>query len=768
MAATRHESRAVRFWCASVAAIGAGALVLAGGMSHGTLVRRIPLLAFFWLEVAILQVIPVRLTWDDEGEDLALDEAFFVPMSILLTPFATALALGLAMAVGQVYKRSPPLKALFNIGQTLTSAALGLAVVGAIRGHAPTTAPRAILAAATGGLVYALASAVAVALIIAAAQRIPVVRALSEGTRLRVATWGGSISFGVLVLVATARYPSAVFLSPAPIIALQVGYSSAVVQGRERRRVEELYAAMSSMRSGMDVPQILERLSSSAIGLLDARSAQVVDPSTAPPTGALRTDVGTGTVLDVVRPPTGNPWSRRDRQLARTIAEVAESAVEKAQLFEDVKRQTLYDALTGLPNQVLFEDRVVHAITQAARAGTEAAVACVDMDNIKRINESLGHAAGNELLVAAGQRLTEVVRASDTVARMSGDEFVLLMPSTGAVDAASVGEKLVDAFSEPFDVAGHRVYCGASVGIALFPLHATAYASLLQRSALALFEAKARGRGSWCLYTPSMGAVTDARINLEAELRNALDTEELRVFFQPQVSLSSGRLIGAEVLVRWQHPTQGLLGPGEFVPLAEELGLIHVIDRWVLRAACAQMRSWRKAGLPPIRISVNLSGAELAHRGLVDGILADIGDHDVPTSQIELEVTETVAAQEGPDVHEVLQRLRDSGVGVAIDDFGTGHSTLARLGSFPIDVLKIDKSFIDEIGDGQPGDAPLVLAVLAMAQSLNLQVVAEGVERVEQLCFLRDHGCDRAQGYLVGRPAPAAQLERLLIRGQAD
>ncbi len=277
--------------------------------------------------------------------------------------------------------------------------------------------------------------------------------------------------------------------------------------------------------------------------------------------------------------------------------------------------------------------------------------------------------------------------------------------------------------------------------------------------------AKDQGRGTWRLYAPSMSTVTDARMGLEMDLRNAFEGDEFRVFYQPQVDLSSGAVVGAEALVRWQHPTQGLLGPVQFIPLAEDLGLVRLIDRWVLRAACAQVQAWRVAGLPPLRISVNLSGAELGHHGLATNILRAIDDYDIPAAQLELEVTETIALHEGAETQLVLQQLRDHGVGVAIDD--TGHSTLARLGSFPFDVLKIDKSFIDPIGSAR-SDAPLVLAIIAMAHSLNLDVVAEGVERVEQLWYLRDHGCDRAQGYLLGRPVPASQLERVVGRIQGS
>ena len=318
----------VTLGCLIAGVLGAAGLVATVALGPHGLVRRIALLGFFCLELAILQIIPLRFTRDEEGEDLALDEAFFVPMALLLTPFETALALGIAMAAGQVYKRSPGLKALFNIGQTLASAAVGLAVFEALRGGAGSAAPRAIAAAAGGGVAYAGASSVAVSLIIAAAQRISVRHALFEGTALRTATWGGSISFGLLVFLATWHYLWAVLLTLAPVVALQLGYSSAVAQRHERHRVEELYAGAASVRSSMDPPEILERLRGAFLRLLDAQSAELVDPKVEAAGGALRTQIGAGVVVDVVRPGGGPLWTDRDRQLAGTIAEVAESAIE--------------------------------------------------------------------------------------------------------------------------------------------------------------------------------------------------------------------------------------------------------------------------------------------------------------------------------------------------------------------------------------------------------------------------------------------------------
>jgi diguanylate cyclase (GGDEF)-like protein len=755
--------------CLLAGLAGAAALLASAGFAGPALAPRLDIVAFFFIALTVLQVIPIRIFHAEEREDVSLREAFIVPMVLLLAPWQTVLLVGLSTALAQGIRRAAPLKALFNIGQTMVAGGVAVAVVAAVRGATPGVSGQALAAAAVAGFAYALVSAVAVAGVIAVSRGFSFRAVILEAAGLRLATWAGSVSFGALILAAYAHLHWALLLTVAPILALQVGFTSAIGQRRGRQQVESLYRAAAEVRSGIDREEILARLLAAAIPLLDARESRYVElgaggepaPGAEPvadPDRLLRTPVTEELALEVVRAPAAGRWSDADRRLARTIADVAASALDKARLFEEVKHQALYDALTGLPNQVLLVDRVSQALAGSVRTKTWLCLIYIDLDNFKRINDSLGHAAGDDLLKAASRRLEAAVRASDTVARMSGDEFVLLMPSiSSADDAAAVGQKIIDVFAAPFDLGGLQVYCSASAGIALCPDHGSSYGTLLQKSDLALYEAKARGRGTYCLYTPSMSKVTESRLSLEADLRRALHNDELRLLYQAQIDLPTGAIVGAEALVRWQHPTLGLLGPDRFIPLAEDLGLVRLIDHWVLEQACAQVHRWQQAGLPPLRVAVNLSGADFGDPSVADSILDTIRSHRVDPARIEVEVTESLALKEGLDSRPILQSLRDRGVGVAIDDFGTGHSTLARLGSFPIDVLKIDKSFIDAVGTAS--EAPLVVAIIAMAHSLSLQVVAEGVERVEQREFLNAHGCDRAQGYLFAYPVPPAQFE---------
>lgn len=757
----------VTLGCLMAGAAGALGLALVARLPGPSLAGHAYLLAFFCVELAVLTVIPVSVLHADHREEVELGEAFLVPMVVLLAPWVVVLVVILTTAFGQVIRKNGPLKALFNLGQSVAAATLGLLLFIALRDPQSRDSARSLAAAAAAAFVYAAVSSTAVAAIITVSRRASFRTTLLEGSALRAAAWVGSISFGIIVLAAYEHFRWVLLVTAVPIVALQVGFTSALGQARERRRVEELYRAAASVRAAIDRVEILARLRSAVVPLLDAQQASYVSRLEAGPVGSttdlvLRTEVDTLSVLEVVRHRGEGPWKERDRRLLRTIVDVAASALDKAQLFEEIKHQALYDALTGLPNQLLLEDRVIQALGNTARTDSCLALAYVDLDQFKRINDSLGHAAGNELLIAASRRLETATRGTDTVARMGGDEFVVLLPNVESADGAGqVGQKLVEAFSEPFVLGGLMVYCTASVGIALYPQHGLQYGVLLQKSDLALHEAKVRGRGHFRLYAASMGAGTEARLSLESDLRTAVGNDQLRVMYQPQIDLRSGAVVGAEALVRWQHPTEGLLGPDRFIPLAEDLGLVSAIDHWVLEETCAQLRRWHDAGLPPLRVAVNLSGADLGRPDVAASILATIRASGIDPAQIEVEVTETLAMQETQDSRSTLQSLRDQGVGVAIDDFGTGHSSLARLGAFPVDVLKIDKSFIDPVV-AAASEAPLVVAIIAMAHSLGLSVVAEGVERIEQLYLLRELGCDRAQGFLLGRPVPAAQFERLV------
>jgi len=417
-----------------------------------------------------------------------------------------------------------------------------------------------------------------------------------------------------------------------------------------------------------------------------------------------------------------------------------------------------HDALTGLPNRNLLNDRLAHAI--ARRREDMAAVLFLDLDRFKLINDSYGHDVGDELLRAVAARLVGCLRDEDTVARLGGDEFVVLLEDLPGGDAAAtIAGKVAGRLAEPLMIGGRELPVAASIGIALYPRDGRDAQDLLKNADTAMYRAKEAGRGGFCFFAGEMNAHALRRLTLENELRRALDGGELEVFYQPQVTMDSGRLIGAEALVRWRHPLRGLVSPIDFIPVAEETGLIVALGEQVLRIACRQIADWQRRGLPPLTVAVNLSPRQFRQADLVTVIAAIIAETGVDPARLELEITESAAMQNADSTVAALQRLRAMGVSLAIDDFGTGYSSLSYLKRFPIDKLKIDRSFILGVpADGD--DTAIVQAIAAMAGSLGLKLLAEGVENEAQRGFLAAFGCAAAQGYLFGRPQPAADFER--------
>ena len=455
---------------------------------------------------------------------------------------------------------------------------------------------------------------------------------------------------------------------------------------------------------------------------------------------------------------------RHEIECLELLAAQAGVGLSNVRLLEQIRHQAMHDGLTGLPNQLLFEDRVAQALTQSGRSGERAGVLFVDLDRFKKVNDTLGHDFGNELLKQVAGRLLGAVRRGDTVARMGGDEFTLLLPGIRRdEDATRIAGKILEAFRLPFTVGDHELFITPSMGIALYPGDGLRFETLLKHADIAMYRAKARGGNGYELYGPRAGDSAYPRLALEADLHNAVGNDELRVVYQPIVDMKTNAVIGAEALVRWEHRTLGVIRPDEFIPLAEEAGLVVAIDSWVLRTACRQAREWLDIGLPPLRMSVNISGRHLQHPRMAVTVMEALRESGLHPAQLELEVTESVAVAEAGDPQEALDGLRGLGVRVAIDDFGTGYSMLSRLRQFPLDTLKIDRSFVNEITNADD-EAPIVAATIAMAHSLGLHVVAEGVESEAQLTYLRRNGCDLAQGYLIGRPVPPDELVAVLLQ----
>jgi diguanylate cyclase (GGDEF)-like protein/PAS domain S-box-containing protein len=426
-----------------------------------------------------------------------------------------------------------------------------------------------------------------------------------------------------------------------------------------------------------------------------------------------------------------------------------------------IRYQATHDALTDLPNRTLFDDRLAQALRTAERQGEKMAVLFLDLDRFKVINDTLGHAVGDALLTQVAERLRATMRKGDTIARMGGDEFILLLTGLERVeDAIDPAWRLLEALRPPFRVQGHALHLTASVGISLFPRDGKDPQTLLKNADVALYRVKSHGRNGLQLYTPTMNARAMERMLLENELRHAIGRDELVLHYQIQVDLADGRVSGAEALVRWQHPTRGLIPPDEFIPLAEECGLIVALGAWVLRAACEQDRRWRESGLVLPRLSVNMSGRQFHEGDLGRRILAVLDATGMDPHRLELELTESIVMQEDEATARELDRLLGLGVSLAMDDFGTGYSSLGYLKRLPFSRVKIDRSFIQDM-TLSPGDAALVRAIVAMAHGLGLRAVAEGVEDTEQLRRLVGLDCDEAQGFLLGRPVPAADLPAL-------
>ncbi|MBI4998500.1 MAG: EAL domain-containing protein [Rhodocyclales bacterium] len=451
------------------------------------------------------------------------------------------------------------------------------------------------------------------------------------------------------------------------------------------------------------------------------------------------------------------------RHFVSIINDISERKSYESQL----EYQAGHDALTGLANRNLLADRLDQAITRAKRTKSTVAVLLLDLDRFKLVNDGLGHDIGNALLKIVAQRLTACMRSIDTVARLGGDEFVVVMTDLDSEhDAAPTARKLLKQVSQPMTVAEREIVATASLGIALYPKDAEQATALLRNADVAMYRAKELGRNSMQFYTPALNATTLARLELDTALRRALERDEFILHYQPKVELQRGQVIGAEALIRWQHPLLGMVSPGDFIPLAEETGLIGPIGEWVIDHAVAQLKAWQSEGLPNICLAVNLSARQFQQENLAKVVMQALHLHDVDAQYLELEVTESAVMQDPEKTVASLRELKRIGVRLALDDFGTGYSSLNYLKRFPIDTLKIDQSFVRDITT-DPDDATIALTVISLAHSLNRRVVAEGVETEAQLSILRRHRCDEMQGFYFSRPLPADAFTALMREGRS-
>lgn len=440
------------------------------------------------------------------------------------------------------------------------------------------------------------------------------------------------------------------------------------------------------------------------------------------------------------------------------IMQPAESPAEVAE------KRMQYDALTGLPNRSLFMDRAEQAMLNSRRQQQSVALLSLGLDGFSRINDGLGHAFGDRVLKETGQRLKEALRNSDSIARMGGDQFDCVVVMTSPDDGVVVTEKLLRALKQPFELEGQDVTLTASIGISVFPTDGDSADNLIKQAESAMRHCKRTGGDSYQFFSHEMNDRARRRIEIENELRTALELQQFVLYYQPKVDVRSGTIVGAEALIRWQHPERGMVSPGEFIPVAEESGLIGPIGAWVTREACRQNRDWLERGLKAVCVSVNMAAPQFRERDIVVQVAAILAETGLPAALLELEITEGLLIGDLDAIEDKLHGFRELGLKIAIDDFGTGYSSLSYLSRFPITTLKIDRAFIHDVENNKQ-TAEIARAIIGLSRGLELEVVAEGAETVEHIKFLTEQGCGTVQGFFYSRPLPAAEFEVMLRRG---
>jgi len=444
---------------------------------------------------------------------------------------------------------------------------------------------------------------------------------------------------------------------------------------------------------------------------------------------------------------------------------VARDVTERKIAEETINFQAYHDLLTKLPNRALLRDRLQLALSQAKRDDESLAVMFLDLDRFKNINDTLGHMIGDELLQQVSSRLQDCIRAGDTLARFGGDEFTLMLPKlqNSRSDASKLAEKITEALKQPFNVDGHELYVSTSIGIALYPQDGSNIDSLIKHADVAMYHVKGQGKNGYQFYSNEMNVPYIQKLSLDTGIRRALENDELGLVYQPQINLRTGEIVGVEALLRWDHPEHGCISPAEFIPFAEESGLIVDIGHWVIKTACRDLSRWRLAGLPEIKLAINISARQLMEDGIVRFLINTIKSYDIPGHCMELEITENAIMDDMDSVVRKLKELSSHDISIAIDDFGTGYSSLSYLHKLPIQTLKIDRTFLKENRINK-GDNTIINTIVVMAKGLKLNVIAEGVESQAQLDYLCGIDCSEAQGYLFGKPLPADVISQLLIQ----
>jgi diguanylate cyclase (GGDEF)-like protein/PAS domain S-box-containing protein len=453
---------------------------------------------------------------------------------------------------------------------------------------------------------------------------------------------------------------------------------------------------------------------------------------------------------------------KNEQDVVTHYISVASDISERKEYDKNVHFLAYYDVLTGLPNRALMRDRLGQLIASSHRDNTEFALLFLDLDRFKYINDSMGHSIGDKLLQSVAQRLQACIREGDTVSRIGGDEFIVLLREVNEAEVTAVADKLLNTLATPFNLSGQEVSTYASVGIAMYPKHATDVDVLMKNADAAMYNAKENGRNNYKFFTPEMNFRANQIFLMEKDLRLALERDEFTLVYQPKVDLASGAISGAEALIRWKHPEKGFISPADFIPVAEETGQIVAIGEWVLRTACWRFASWQKQGMPVFPVAVNLSTRQLRQANLAEVIEKILKENSLSPENLELEITEGIMMGDTKKAMEFLTRMHQLGVQMSIDDFGTGFSSLNYLKNLPVNKLKIDQSFVRDI-ETDESDAAIVRSIISLGHRLDMKVIAEGVETLEQLDFLRIRGCDEIQGYFYSRPLVATDFLKFVL-----
>jgi diguanylate cyclase (GGDEF)-like protein len=735
-------------------------------------------------------------------------------------------AVGIALALVAI-RRQRPLKVAFNLAEYAFAAVLAVLAFHAVTGHAVEDGPVGWGAALGAVAVYSATGALLVSAAIALTERAKPLRQMAGDAGFAISGSLACACVALVAVELLDVEPAAIALLVVPAGVCLLAFRAYGAERRRHEHVNFLYSSMRAMQSAPELRLALRELLTAARTLLSAELAEIVLFDAGAAGGVLRSVIGPlseelaesdeltaeeqlvvesgladehavllprgraphvldaylarhglddailtvlhgtertcGLLLVGNRAGDVSTFTADDRAVFETFARHAAVLLENDRVKEELRYQAYHDALTGLPNRVLFAERVSEELGRRPDEGEPPTVLFLDLDDFKTINDSLGHTAGDDLLVAVAGRVRNAVRNGDIAARLGGDEFGVLLSSPRAGEAEAVAERLIRALRAPFTLHGRELLIHASIGIATSTAGDRLADDLLANADIAMYSAKSSGKRQYAFYEPRMHTRVRRRHELASSLEQAVDRDEIKVYYQPIVSLANGRTVGVEALARWLHPSRGLVLPGSFVPLAEEIGLMSPIGRRVLHEACRQTREWQATlpGRSQLTISVNLSPLELQNPGLIGEVSDTLERTGLAPQSLVLEITESGAMRDHAATLATMRELRRLGVRLALDDFGTGHSSLSHLREFPIDILKIAKSFVDRLG-GESSETTLVDAILRLAGALELSVVAEGIERSEQWEVLRLLDCPLGQGYLFARPFDGPTAERSL------